>query len=134
RRKRLKSCLYRSVLGPGRRIISGFDRSNNSIANPSNRRRPVTPSRHGPGRWPTGWVSARGRVASHIMYRMSTPEMSDTTTHGIRVAAGAFYLPDESDPDERKFVFGYTIVIANVGDSAAQLLSRHWVIIDGVGR
>src|SRR5205807_6858194 len=65
---------------------------------------------------------------------MSTPEMSDTTTDGIRVAAGAFFLPNESDPDERKFVFGYTIVIANVGDSAAQLVSRHWVIIDGVGR
>jgi ApaG protein len=60
--------------------------------------------------------------------------MSDTTTEGIRVRAAASYLPDESDPDERKYVFGYTIVIANVGKAPAQLVSRHWVIIDALGR
>jgi len=65
---------------------------------------------------------------------MATPELSDTTTDGVRVGATAYYLPDESDPDERKFVFGYTIVVANDGDAPVQLLSRHWVIIDGTGR
>lgn len=65
---------------------------------------------------------------------MPTPEMSDTTTDGIRVGATAYYLPEESDPDEQRWVFGYTIVLVNVGDEAAQLLSRHWVIIDAHGR
>ena len=65
---------------------------------------------------------------------MATPEMSDTTTEGVRVGAAAFYLPEQSDPDERRFVFGYTIVIANEGDRPAKLLSRHWVIIDAEGR
>lgn len=65
---------------------------------------------------------------------MATPEMSDTTTQGIRVGATAYYLPEESEPDERRWVFGYTIVIVNVGDDPAQLLSRHWVIIDAHGR
>jgi ApaG protein len=65
---------------------------------------------------------------------MATPEMSDTTTQGIRVGATAYYLPEESEPDERRWVFGYTIVIVNSGDDAAQLLSRHWVIIDAHGR
>ncbi len=65
---------------------------------------------------------------------MPTPEMSDTTTSGIRVGATAYYLPDESDPEDRKYVFGYTIVIANEGPEVAQLISRHWIIIDGVGR
>src|SRR3989442_1450029 len=65
--------------------------------------------------------------------RMPTPEMSDTTTQGVRVGAAAFFLPDQSDPAENKYLFGYTIVIANQGDSPVQLVSRHWVIIDGNG-
>ena len=64
---------------------------------------------------------------------MATPEMSDEVTQGIRVGASAFYLPQESDPDEERFAFGYTIVIANEGDSPARLLRRHWVIIDANG-
>ena len=65
---------------------------------------------------------------------MPTPEMSDTTTDGIRVGATAYFLPEESEPDGRRWVFGYTIVIVNVGDQPAQLLRRHWVIIDAHGR
>ncbi len=65
---------------------------------------------------------------------MATPEMSEELTQGIRVGASAFYLPQESDPDEDRYAFGYTIVISNEGDSAAQLLERHWVIIDANGK
>jgi ApaG protein len=65
---------------------------------------------------------------------MATPEMSDTTTSGVRVGAAAFFLPEESDPDERKYTFGYNIVIKNEGDEPVQLMSRHWVIIDALGR
>jgi uncharacterized protein affecting Mg2+/Co2+ transport len=65
---------------------------------------------------------------------MSTPEMSDITTHGVRVGASAFYLPAESEPDQRKFIFGYNIVIVNGGDAAAKLVSRHWLIIDANGK
>src|SRR5215213_8308807 len=72
-----------------------------------------------------GYVS-RGRA-------MPTPEMSDEVTEGIRVGASAFYLAQESDPDEDRYAFGYTIVIANEGDEPAQLLRRHWMIIDANG-
>jgi len=65
---------------------------------------------------------------------MATPEMSDNTTHSIRVGATAYYLPEQSDPDQRRYAFGYTIVIANNGDKPAQLVSRHWIIIDAYGR
>ena len=65
---------------------------------------------------------------------MATPETSDTTTHGVRVGATAYYLPDESDPDDRKFLFGYTIVIKNDSKDTVQLVSRYWLIIDGNGR
>jgi len=69
-----------------------------------------------------------------MMRAMGTPEFSDTTTEGVRVGATGYYLPEESDAEARKFVFGYTIVIANQGDAPVQLLTRHWVIIDGHGR
>jgi len=59
--------------------------------------------------------------------------MSDTTTQGVRVGAAAFFLPDQSDAAENKYLFSYTIVIANQGDSPVQLVSRHWIIIDGNG-
>jgi ApaG protein len=65
---------------------------------------------------------------------MATPDFSDLTTHGIRVRATAYYLPEKSDPSERRYVFGYTIVLTNDGDTAAQLLGRRWLIIDSAGR
>jgi ApaG protein len=64
---------------------------------------------------------------------MATPELSDTTTRNIRVGASAFFLPEHSDAQVDRYVFGYTIVIANNGDRPVQLLSRHWTIIDATG-
>lgn len=61
------------------------------------------------------------------------PLMSDQTTHGVRVGANAFYLPDESTPEDNEFVFGYRIVILNESDRTVTLLSRHWDLIDGAG-
>jgi len=65
---------------------------------------------------------------------MTTPATSEKLTHGIRVNAKPLYLPDESDPTEPRYVFAYTITIFNEGPIAAQLISRHWIIIDGIGR
>ena len=64
---------------------------------------------------------------------MPTPLMSEMTTEGIRVGAAATYLREESVPQDHRFVFGYRIVIVNEGDAAAQLISRHWLIIDANG-
>jgi ApaG protein len=68
------------------------------------------------------------------MIEMATPEMSEAITQGVRIGAAAFYLPDDSQPADRAYVFGYNIVIANVGDAPVQLISRHWVIIDASGK
>ena len=71
---------------------------------------------------------------------MATPELtdtvpvSDTAPAAVRVGATAYFLPDESDPDDRKFLFGYTIVIANDSPEPVRLVSRRWLIIDGNGR
>ena len=59
--------------------------------------------------------------------------MSDVTTHGVRVGANAFFLPDESTPSDKEFVFGYRIVILNASERTVTLVSRHWDLIDGEG-
>jgi ApaG protein len=44
------------------------------------------------------------------------------------------YLADQSDPDRSNYVFAYTITIRNTGDVTAQLISRHWIIVDANNR
>jgi ApaG protein len=44
------------------------------------------------------------------------------------------YLEDQSDPDEGRYLFAYTVTIRNTGDVAAQLVSRHWIITDADGQ
>lgn len=60
-------------------------------------------------------------------------EVSDTTTHGIRIQVKAMFLPDRSAPRQNQYHFAYHITISNVGDQAARLVSRHWVITDAEG-
>lgn len=57
--------------------------------------------------------------------------MTDTTTsHNIEVSVETAYLPQESMPEKNRYVFSYTITIANHGTVGAQLISRHWLVTD----
>ena len=56
------------------------------------------------------------------------------TDYSIKVAAQAFYLEEQSDPEQDRYVFAYTVVIQNQGSIAAKLLSRHWIITDANGK
>lgn len=47
----------------------------------------------------------------------------------IRVTVKTQYHPDQTVPFQR-YVYSYTITIANEGDLPAQLISRHWFIRD----
>jgi ApaG protein len=51
---------------------------------------------------------------------------------GIEVATD--YVVEQSEPGDSRYVFAYTITIANLGDVPARLLSRHWVITDANGK
>ncbi len=53
------------------------------------------------------------------------------TEHDIVINVKAEYLPEQSSPPDRRFVFAYHISITNNGAHKAQLLTRHWVITDG---
>lgn len=52
----------------------------------------------------------------------------------IRVDVLPVFLPDQSDPVEGEFVFGYRVRITNHSDRIVQVLSRRWTIIDAHGR
>jgi ApaG protein len=40
------------------------------------------------------------------------------------------YLAEQSEPERSNYTFAYTITIRNTGQVAAQLISRHWTIVD----
>ena len=60
--------------------------------------------------------------------------VSTATTEGIKITVSTQYVPAQSVPQAKRYVFAYTIRIDNEGDLTAQLKSRHWVITDGNGK
>lgn len=52
----------------------------------------------------------------------------------IIVEAIPHYIEAQSAPNERRYVFAYTITITNAGASPAKLLTRHWLITDANGK
>lgn len=59
--------------------------------------------------------------------------MSDSR-YNIDVSVATRYLPEQSQPEQNRFAFAYTVTVNNKGELPAKLLSRHWVITDGDGR
>jgi ApaG protein len=51
-------------------------------------------------------------------------------TKKINITAVTGFIEQQSDVDNNRFVFAYTITIENVSDEPFQLVSRHWVIQD----
>ncbi|QDX81398.1 Co2+/Mg2+ efflux protein ApaG [Denitratisoma sp. DHT3] len=60
--------------------------------------------------------------------------MAESKKYEIQVSVATQYLPEQSDPENGRHTFAYTITIANVGSVAAQLISRHWLIADATGK
>jgi ApaG protein len=62
------------------------------------------------------------------------PESSTAVTEGIRISVRSQYVADQSVPLAHRYVFAYTVRIANEGAEPAQLRTRHWIITDGAGK
>ncbi len=54
--------------------------------------------------------------------------------HRIKIDVLTEYIDSQSDPDERRYAFSYTITILNEGVVSAKLISRHWIITDSDGK
>jgi ApaG protein len=68
------------------------------------------------------------------MAQTASPTASSALTEGIRVTVNAVYVPEQSAPRSRRYVFAYTVNISNEGTQPAQLRTRHWIITDGNGK
>lgn len=59
--------------------------------------------------------------------------MFEQETSGVRIRVEPQFLPEESEPDEGRFVWAYTIEIENRSHETVQLVSRFWRITDANG-
>ena len=60
--------------------------------------------------------------------------MATDKKYEITVSPVGLFVPEQSDEENNRFVFAYTITIRNTGNVPAQLISRHWVITDARGQ
>jgi ApaG protein len=58
---------------------------------------------------------------------------SEATTRNIRVRVEAQYDSSRSRPQHSEWFFLYTVSITNESRDTVQLMSRHWIITDGMG-
>ncbi|HJW04535.1 MAG TPA: Co2+/Mg2+ efflux protein ApaG [Azospira sp.] len=56
--------------------------------------------------------------------------MAESKKYEIAVVAVPQFLAEQSEPDNGRYVFAYTITVRNTGNVASQLISRHWLITD----
>ncbi len=54
----------------------------------------------------------------------------NTSTCNVTVSAESVYLANQSDEDQPRYMFAYTVKITNNGSATARLISRHWIITD----
>lgn len=57
-----------------------------------------------------------------------------TENYNTQVEVHTTYISEQSDPDENRFVFAYTVTISNEGQVPAKLLARHWIITNADGK
>jgi ApaG protein len=50
------------------------------------------------------------------------------------VTVESAFVKEQSDDEQHRYVFSYTVKIRNTGSIAAQLISRHWIITDASDR
>ena len=55
-------------------------------------------------------------------------------TRDIEVVVEPFYLEEQSDPDDDRYVWGYRVVISNNSGIAVRLVNRYWNITDQNGQ
>jgi ApaG protein len=58
----------------------------------------------------------------------------EAETEGVTVRVTPDFLPEESSRDRNRFVWAYTVEIENRSQREFQLISRRWVITDGLNR
>ena len=58
----------------------------------------------------------------------------EAETDGVTVRVRPTFLPQQSDPENRRWVWAYSVEIENNRTDAIQLVARRWTITDALGR
>jgi ApaG protein len=61
-------------------------------------------------------------------------ELAEESRYKIAVTVQSNFVPDQSQPEDNRYVFSYTVTIRNTGITGAKLLNRHWIITDVDGK
>jgi ApaG protein len=59
--------------------------------------------------------------------------MGAAVSERFQIEVEVRYIERESDPDNQRYVFAYTITITNHSPETAQLMNRYWRITNGDG-
>lgn len=60
--------------------------------------------------------------------------MNTESDHNIHIDVETNYIPEQSQPEENRYVYTYTITLRNDGNVPARLMTRHWVINHANGK
>ncbi|UUM30275.1 Co2+/Mg2+ efflux protein ApaG [Vibrio japonicus] len=52
----------------------------------------------------------------------------------IKVQVHTRYIPEQSQPEAKRYVFAYIITIKNLSSQTVQLIGRRWLITDANGK
>lgn len=65
-------------------------------------------------------------------------ELEQTTynenNEGINIKVTPFYVPEKSSPLKNIFLYAYQVTLTNLRDRPCQLLTRSWIIKNGLGK
>jgi len=82
----------------------------------------------------TAWAKPQGGRVMAVDHPETNQDGYVRITRGVRVTVRSFYLDDQSQPDDNRFVWAYRVRIENQGAEPVQLLRRTWEITDARGR
>lgn len=60
--------------------------------------------------------------------------MFESLTSNVLIQVQPAYVKDQSSPERDYYFFAYEVTIHNQSERSLQLMRRHWVITDGLGR
>lgn len=68
--------------------------------------------------------------------RRGTPDnpVYEARTRDILVRVAPAYMAEQSQPEEGQWLWSYVVEIENHGTETVTLMSRHWIITDGLNR
>lgn len=56
------------------------------------------------------------------------------SSYNITIKVETMFLPEQSLPQDDRYVFAYNVTITNQSELACKLLNRYWLITDGNGK